>query len=125
IIALHRKVFSYHLFAQRITDRRWQEYKLPPIRRAANSTVGIIGVGRIGTSVINRLKPFGYRILGYDPYVPSGHEKAIGYTRVWNLSELLKSSDIISVHTPLTPETTGMIDEAFIDSLKDRCILVN
>ena len=68
----------------------------------SDRTPGLIGVGRIGTAVVNRMKPFGYRIVGYDPYQPSGHEKAVGYHRVDSLADLLSEADIVSLHCPLT-----------------------
>ncbi len=103
----------------------WQEHVLTPLTRARHATVGVVGVGRIGTALINRLKPFGYRLLGYDPYLPSGHEKAVGYERVDSLDALLAQCDAVSLHCPLTPETAGMVDDAFLATLKPGAVLVN
>lgn len=84
-----------------------------------------MGVGRIGTAVVNRLKPFGHRILGYDPHQPAGHEKAVGYQRVRRLDDLLAESDIVTFHCPLTSETRGLIDEARLSVMKPGAILVS
>ena len=54
--------------------------------------VGVVGVGRIGTSVVRRLQPFGFRLLGYDPYLPRGHDRALGYQRCDSLDELLDAT---------------------------------
>lgn len=124
IIGLQRRVFEYD-FACRFFEQGWQEHTLKPIARTNTRTVGIVGVGRIGTAVANRLKAFGFRIIGYDPYQPSGHEKAIGYQRVHRLDDLLAQSDIVTIHTPLTPETRGMINKHFIAAMKTGAILVN
>jgi D-3-phosphoglycerate dehydrogenase len=124
LLALQRRIPEYESRARRHTAT-WQANILPPVRRSRTLTVGVIGVGRIGTAVVNRLKPFGYHILGYDPYQPSGHEKAIGYSRVHTLDDLLGQSDIVTLHCPLTPETRGLIDAAAIAKLKPQAILVN
>lgn len=124
ILALQRKLVAYDRAARRF-EKGWQENVLHPQHRTSSCTVGLIGVGRIGTAVVNRLKPFGYTILGYDPYVPSGHEKAVGYLRVSHLEELLERSDIVSLHCPLTHDTMGMVDSAFISRMKPGACLVN
>jgi D-3-phosphoglycerate dehydrogenase len=124
ILALQRKIVAYDRDCRRYTQG-WQEHLLHPTWRTSEQTVGLIGVGRIGTAVVNRLKPFGYRIVGYDPYQPSGHEKAVGYHRVDSLADLLSESDTISVHCPLTEETRGMIDAEFFRRMKPGSSLVN
>jgi phosphoglycerate dehydrogenase-like enzyme len=107
ILALQRKIMAYDRDCRRYTEG-WQKHLLHPTWRTSERTLGLIGVGRIGTAVVNRMKPFGYRTVGYDPYQPSGHEKAVGYQRVDSLAELLSEADIVSVHCPLTQETRGM-----------------
>ncbi len=124
ILALQRRIPQYDSRARRETAT-WQANILPPVRRSRTLTVGVVGVGRIGTAVVNRLKPFGYGIVGFDPYQPSGHEKAIGYRRVQSLNELLSQSDIVTLHCPLTAETKGMIDAAALERLTPGSILVN
>jgi D-3-phosphoglycerate dehydrogenase len=124
ILNLQRKICSYD-FACRTYSTGWQENIQPPIQRTNTQTLGVIGVGRIGTALISRMRPFGYRILGFDPYQPSGHEKAIGYHREHEISEILAKSDIISLHCPLSTETQGMVDNHFISKMKPGAILVN
>ena len=124
ILAIQRKIVSYDQLARRI-QRGWQENLIKPHARTSTLTLGVIGVGRIGTAVINRMKPFGYHIVGYDPYQPSGHEKAVGYERVWEQDELLQQADIITLHCPLTSETRGMIDSEFMGKMKQGAALVN
>ncbi|MDR3516728.1 MAG: C-terminal binding protein [Azospirillaceae bacterium] len=124
ILGLQRRIVEYDSRARGHTTT-WQANILPPVRRSRTLTVGVVGVGRIGTSVVNRLKPFGYHIAGFDPYQPSGHEKAIGYQRTESLNALLAMADILTLHCPLTPETTGMIDTAAVERLKPGSILVN
>ena len=124
ILTLQRKLLAYDRACRGYTHG-WQENLLRPHQRTSEQTLGIIGVGRIGTAVVNRMKPFGYRIVGYDPYQPSGHEKAIGYKRVHSLEELLSQADIISIHCPLTTETCGMVDAEFLGMMKPGSSLVN
>lgn len=124
ILALQRKIPEYDTRARGYTSS-WRFNLLPPVRRSRTLTVGVLGVGRIGTAVINRLKPFGYTILGYDPYQPSGHEKAVGYRRCDSLNELLTQSDILTLHCLLNEETEGLIDAAALEKLKPGTILVN
>lgn len=103
----------------------WQEHTLKPLSRSSGMTLGVIGVGRIGIALIRRMQPFGFRVIGYDPYQPSGHEKAIGYERIDNMAELLSRADIVSTHCPASDETRGIIDDDFIGAMKPGSILVN
>jgi len=125
ILGIVRKVWLYDRSARLYADRTWQENLLRPHERTNTLTVGVIGVGRIGTAVVNRLKPFGFRIAGYDPYQPSGHEKAVGYERLWRRDELLERADIVTIHCPLTDRTRGMIDDEFLGRMKNGSSLVN
>jgi D-3-phosphoglycerate dehydrogenase len=124
ILALQRRLFAYDLHARGGAES-WQSRILPPVRRSRTRTVGVVGVGRIGTAVVNRLRPFGHQVIGYDPYQPSGHEKAIGYRRVASLDALLVEADILTLHCPLTEETQGIIDAKALARLKPGAILVN
>jgi len=124
ILNMQRKIASYD-FACRNYHSGWQEHVQPPLSRTNKQTLGVVGIGRIGTAVINRMKAFGYRIIGYDPYQPSGHEKAIGYERKQYLKNLLEESDIVTLHCPLNEETKGLVDDEFIASMKPGSILVN
>lgn len=117
VLNLQRKVSLYD-FSCRYYEKGWQEHVLPPLKRTSRQKLGVIGVGRIGTAVINRLKAFGYEIHGYDPYQPSGHEKAIGYIRHQELCTLLPLADTLCICCPLNDETRGMINIEFIGQLK-------
>ncbi|MFC1747421.1 C-terminal binding protein [Pseudomonadota bacterium] len=123
ILNLQRKVSIYD-FACREYKSGWQENVLPPLRRTNKQTLGVLGVGRIGTAVINRMRGFGYDIIGYDPYVPSGHDKAIGYKRFYKLNEFLTNCDVLTIHCPLNDETRGLIDDRFVSSMKPGAALV-
>ena len=124
ILAVQRQIVTYDRWCRTFTSG-WQEHVLTPQQRTGVQTLGVIGVGRIGTAVVNRMKPFGFRLLGYDPYQPSGHEKAVGYERAHSLDELLARSDTITLHCPLTSETRGMVDAEFLAKMKSGASLVN
>ena len=83
-------------------------------------TLGLLGIGRIGTEVAKRAAAFGMTVIGCDPYVQS-HPVA----RMVSLDELFAKSDYISIHTPLTDETKGMLNKDAFAKMKDGVILVN
>lgn len=85
-----------------------------------NKTIGIIGTGKIGQSVIDIAKGFGMRVLGYDifPY------KSLDIEYV-SLDELYENSDIITIHAPLTEENYHMIDKKAINKMKDGVMIIN
>lgn len=124
ILSLHRRLWEHDALA-RGYQSGWQVHSLRPLPRSNRATVGVVGVGRIGTAVVNRLKPFGFRILGYDPGQPPGHEKAVGYERVERLDDILAQSDIVTLHCPANEETRGLLDAGRLARLKAGAILVN
>jgi len=124
ILAIVRQLVAYDRACRRFAEG-WQENVLRPQHRTSALAVGVVGVGRIGTAVVNRLRPFGCRVIGYDPYQPSGHEKAVGYARAASLEALLAEADIVTIHCPLTEETRGMVDAAFLAKMKPGAALVN
>ena len=71
-------------------------------------TVGIVGFGRIGQLVAERLRPFGVKLITYDPYVSKARAAELGATSV-SLKDLMKQADVLTIHMPRTPETAGMI----------------
>lgn len=125
ILNASRRISFYNQACKNYSDDTWQENYQPQIKRSSKTTIGIVGVGRIGSAVISRLRMFNFKIVGFDPNQPSGHEKAIGYTRAFSLEELLTESDIVSIHCPCNKETEGMISESFIEKMKNGSSLVN
>lgn len=89
-----------------------------------DKTVGIVGLGRIGALVAERLKGFGMRILAYDPYASPAKAGQLGVQLV-TLDELLAQSDFITVHLPKTPETLGLLDEEAFAKVKPSVRIVN
>ncbi len=87
-------------------------------------TVGIVGLGRIGVLVAQRLAAFGMNVIAYDPYVQAGRAAQVG-VRLVDLDTLLAESDFMSVHLPKTPETTGLIGADQLAAAKPSLVLVN
>lgn len=89
-----------------------------------DKTVGIIGFGRIGQLVAERLKGFGVEILAYDPYANTTRAGQLGAQLV-GLDELLAASDFISIHLPKTPETAGLIGKEALTKVKPTVRIIN
>ncbi|MFL6167168.1 MAG: hydroxyacid dehydrogenase, partial [Ornithinibacter sp.] len=86
--------------------------------------VGIVGFGRIGQLVAERLKGFGVEILAYDPYVSVQRAGLLG-ARLVTLDELLAESDFITIHLPKTPETIGLIGKEALAKVKPTVRVIN
>lgn len=87
-------------------------------------TVGVVGLGRIGQLVAQRLAAFGTHVIAYDPYVPAARAAQLGI-ELLPLDELLGRADFISVHLPKTPETAGLIGKEALAKTKKGVIIVN
>jgi|TARA_B100000959_G_scaffold255831_1_gene288530 D-3-phosphoglycerate dehydrogenase len=124
LLSLQRRIVEHDYKARQYADT-WQENHLSPTRHSRHSTVGVIGVGRIGISVINRIRAFGYRIVGYDPYVSNGMFRALAIERADSMAELVKQSELVTLHCPLTDETRAMINDDVVNRAKPGMILVN
>lgn len=87
-------------------------------------TLGIIGLGRIGSRVATRMKAFEMRVIAYDPYVNVEKAEQLGVPLV-EFDQLLRQSDIVTIHAPLTDETFHMISHREINLMKDGAMLIN
>lgn len=96
------------------------DYRLPetPGRELRDLTIGIVGTGRIGSAVIDRLRGFGCRLLGHD-------RSASGSVPHVPLDELLRESDVVTLHTPLTIDTHHLLDRSRLALMKPGAFLVN
>lgn len=103
---------------------RWERSKLMGSELKGRA-LGIVGLGRIGSEVAHRAHAFGMTVAGYDPYVGVERFTALRVRRAATLEELLAGSDVVTVHTPLTDETRGMLDEARLGALKEGAVVVN
>ena len=107
-----------------ITRYMGQDFSLKEIRgrELCNMTVGVIGTGKIGETVIRNLSGFGCRILAYDVFEKDSVRRFAEYC---SLDALYREADLITLHTPALPETCGMINKNTIASMKDGVVLIN
>lgn len=87
-------------------------------------TVGIVGLGAVGSAVARRLKPFGPRMLGYDPFAPGQRFEELGVVKT-DLPELFKDSDIVTIHAAINDDTMGMITRELLESMRPGAMFVN
>ncbi len=104
-------------------DGQWQRSAFMGIE-VRNKTLGIIGLGRVGSEVARRASSFGMRLIAFDPFVAPDFAARLGVT-VMSLEELLPQADFITLHTPLTPGTTRLISKPQLAMMKPGARLVN
>lgn len=124
-LSLRRGLLLHHELQRKDPPAPWRFVLDPLIRRSGVQTFGIIGLGRIGTAVALRAKAFGFRVVFYDPNLPNGTELGVGVGRARTLEELLRQTDTLSVHAPLTPETRGMLGAKELSLLPKGAVVVN
>lgn len=88
-------------------------------------TLGIVGLGRIGGEVAPRARAFGMNVIAYDPYIAQSRFEALRVQEIKSLEGLLEQSNILTLHTPLTEETTGMIGKRELGRLPQHALVVN
>ena len=108
----------------RLKERVWDRAGLKGME-LLGKTVGIVGLGRIGSLVATRLKSFGMNIIAYDPYISDSRFKNLGVERKNKLEELMAQCDILTVHTPKTEETYGMIGKEQFKAAKKGLTVIN
>ena len=108
----------------RLNDKKWDKKGLRG-SELFEKTLGIIGLGRIGSLVATRLQAFGMKVIAYDPYITDSRFKKFHAEKVQTLDELLERADFITIHTPKTEETHNMIDEEQLAKTKKGVRIVN
>lgn len=104
------------LFAcARPITRRARDWQAQPGVELEGRTLGVVGLGRIGSRVAEKARALGMTVLGSDPYVVASVP----------LDVVQREADFLSLHAPLTDETRGLVDDAFLDRLKPDCALIN
>ena len=103
---------------------RWERERFQGVE-VYGKTLGVIGLGRVGTMVAQRALAFGMRVVGYDPYVSKDRARQLGVDLMPNLEALLVQSDVITIHLPRTPETEGLIGEREIALMREGARIVN
>ena len=109
--------------SQALRDGAWKRSKYTGVE-LADKVVGIVGLGRIGQLVAQRLSAFGVSLIAYDPYVQPARAAQMNISMV-GLDELLQRSDFITVHLPKTPETVGLIGSDALHKVKPSVRIIN
>lgn len=120
IMAVTRHIPQAH---NSLMSGKWDRKSFTGIQ-LQNKTIGIIGVGHIGSGIAKRMQAMEMRTIGYDPYISKERGEQLGVELV-DLDVLLKESDYITMHTPLTKETTGMIGAEEIAKMKKGVRVIN
>ncbi len=109
----------------RVKNGEWGGSLLTPGIELFGKTLGIIGLGRIGSYVASIANAFRMRVLAYDPFVDRERFIEVNAIRVGNLDDLLKQSDFITIHTSLTRESRGLIGRREVGLMKDGVYIIN
>ena len=121
ILALNRRLVPHDRSVQ---AGAWSSVTLDrPMHRTRGATLGIVGLGRIGRSIAAKAKAFGMEMVAFDPLHAPG--ETIDGVEIASFEEVLRRSEFITVHTPLTPETQGMIGAEELAMMKPGSIIVN
>ena len=120
ILSMARKI---SIADKSVKDGKWEKKNFMGVE-LRNKTLGVIGMGRIGSQVVNRCKAFGMDAMAYDPYLPEEVAKQMGVD-LTDLDTVLKNSDFITIHVPLTPETKHSISAEQFEIMKDGAYIVN
>src|SRR2546426_318438 len=91
----------------------------------SGKTLGVLGLGRIGSEVAKRALAFGMKVIGYDPFLTDARAKALGVELAADLDEVYRVADFITVHMPVTEQTRGMLNAAAFARMKPKVCLVN
>ena len=121
LLAVVRKIPSS---SARTHGGTWQMKAVVPIHRLRGSTIGLVGLGRIPQLVAPKAQAFGMSVVAYDPYAPADVFARLGVKSV-TFAELLKVSDYVSIHSPLTPETKNLFSTDAFQQMKKGAYLVN
>ena len=125
IFACARKVTqSRKVLEDSSRNGQWDFSNLFPIYRMDGKTLGIMGIGRIGSTVYRKLKSFGFKILACDPYLSEERKKNYDVTYV-DQETLFRNSDFITLHTPSTPETRQIVNAKTLGWMKPTAFLIN
>ncbi|MBN9196107.1 MAG: phosphoglycerate dehydrogenase [Microbacterium sp.] len=120
ILSLARRIPAAHAS---LAQGQWKRSSFSGVE-LFEKTVGIVGLGRIGALIAERLRAFGVRVVGFDPYVTPSRAQQL-QVELLPLDELLRQSDFVTVHMPKTPETTGMIGTEQLAAMKDTAYVIN
>ena len=120
LLSAARKITFYD---RQVRAGKWEVPPGKPIQRLAGSTIGLVGFGNIARQVAIRAAAFGMKVLYADPFVKDGQFDAPG--KKMELMDMLKQSDFVSVHPPLTPQTRKSINDEAFAAMKPNAVIIN
>lgn len=120
MLALSRKIA---IADASVKAGKWEKSKFMGME-LRNKTLGVIGMGRIGSQVVKRSKAFEMDVIVYDPYITEEAAKELG-VEITTLDDLIQKADVMTIHVPLTPETKGLISKEQLSKMKDHAIILN
>ena len=121
LLALNRNLFRHRAMSQ---TGGWRYETERPIRRLAGQTLGILGLGRIGSASARKGQGLGLNVIAHDPYLPAGRFAELGVRSV-DFETLLREADFLTLHVPLLKETRQIIDTAALAMMKPTAFLIN
>jgi D-3-phosphoglycerate dehydrogenase len=125
MLALAKKLLNADKSARRGGSKWWQAYTTLKTVQLEGKTLGVVGLGKIGDSVARKCRnAFNMRVLAYDPYISNKRAKEASVELV-NLETLLKESDVVTLHCPLTKETHHIIGRHELNLMKKTAFLIN
>jgi len=122
LMAVARRI---HEIIPRTRRAEWDYNFARPIRSFSGATLGIVGLGRIGRRVSAMATGMGMKVAACDPYLADDIFAFAGAERRYELAELLREADYVTMHTPLTAETRHLIDAAALEQMKPEAVLIN
>lgn len=124
ILFANKQVLRYRdSYRQKRDAARWEELSSPTVGNW-RKTIGIVGCSRIGRRVIELLRPFDFTVIAHDPYITETDAALLGVELV-SLDQLMKRSDVVSVHAPALEATRHMIDGRLLKQMRDGTTLIN
>jgi D-3-phosphoglycerate dehydrogenase len=121
MLALSRNIAPAY---QSLLEGKWDRNKYMGTQ-VAGKTLGVVGLGRIGLAVAQRARALEMKVLGYDPFLSRDRAQELGIEPVEKVADMLPRVDYLTVHTPLTDETRGLVSTAQIEKMKPGARLVN
>ena len=121
LLACARKVCLYSSATRR---GDWDLGVGAPVHRLRGQTLGIIGLGKIGQTLVPKAQAFGLRVMAYDPIISLETADALGVERV-DLNTIFSQADFVSIHAPLTSETRGLVSGERLRQMKSTAVIIN
>ena len=126
VISMAMVLMRGFLFSSKsVADGLWPREQLASGMESAGKTIGIVGYGSVGQRVSALAQAMHMRVIAYDPILDSAHSALDGVLRCAELDTLLRDADVVSLHVPLTPESTHLIDAGQLALMKKHAVLIN